>query len=147
MRVTSRKVTRYYVWGKGYATKQQAYREIAKHELRMKLSELEDALRNQYLRAHDLTPRDLTQAAWSELWDRMRIEALNLMFPRTCERSNKGIGLTTFWHGKRPGVPGVYWCNGCKWDWIIARAKELQAEDEGKTTDRTLALPARKNAI
>lgn len=132
-RVVSRKVTRYFVYGHGYSRRIDAYSAIAKHELRVTLCRKARSLVDTYLEENGLTPRDLTLAAWTELNDRMEVMAKAWFFPNTCTKTNEGIGLTTFWHGKRPGVYGVFWCNGCKWDWIRTRAKELmRADDEGE---------------
>lgn len=124
-RVKSRKVTRYYALRRGFATKQHAYQALAKLELNSLVWKRVREMRSGY-------PKLIRDG---ESWDATEQRVLAQMFPQDCSRPNTE-GLCELHHGpcsKR-------YCRGCRWDWIKAKARQMQEEDERPP----LALPARR---
>ncbi len=164
MRVKARKVTRFFVDGRGYGSIRAAYIAIAKAELGKAISARAYALR-------DGDPEAMAQ--FEEAWARMDkfdifgepktkeselafflmyrdlkpyiSAAYAEMFPihETRSDANEQTPPSFSYHKHLDGDgKGAEWCNGCRWLHIAKRAKELQAEDERAP----LALPQRCTA-
>lgn len=126
MNVRKRTITRFYALHRGFASKRDAYRAIAKREVDQEIWVLTSR------KARILCPGwlDLSFDAWNTIRREAKLQVLAEEFPRGCGKPNIGRPLRPMQH-----TPKDQWskpfCNGCRWDRMDAVAKRLQEEDEG----------------
>ena len=114
--VTARKVTRYYVNGRGYASKSAAYVAIAKSEL---VSAAQEAQAN------------LSYPESEEAFKAFFVGKFPVCAEGDCPLKCFTGRTACRCRDEQTGAQYKSYCNRLRWEWIRARAKELQTADEG----------------
>ena len=117
-RVVARRVTRYFLYGKGFARKIDAYRCKARSELNSKV----------WCEANrrDRPGLKLPWTTRLQIQRDLEKQVLAEMFPPKCDKPNK-TNLPNLRHGgDHP------FCRGCRWDYLQVRANEIMQKEEGR---------------
>jgi hypothetical protein len=118
-KVVSRNVKRYFVHGKGFARELDAYRELARSELGVKVWRLTDAKERPARTVWLKLPWTTQLQVIADLEKQVMIE----LFPPKCGKSNT-TNLPNLKHGAHTDC-----CRGCRWDYLNIRAKELKEKE------------------
>lgn len=130
--LSSRRVMRFYIFGKGYNSATNAYRAVAKRELISKATayangRMDGKIEGPLVIDWKDEKGGLSQAELDELFLLLIREFYATLFPNSCHYTGRlqyDPATDKSWGAKKA------FCNHCRRQWIDARAKEIQALDQ-----------------